>query len=276
MTHRWNVRPKLWCSDVWFSIFFFSWTESLFQRPFKGWVAQIKRSGPPPPVSKVHNTKTALSSPLTAILYYPAPVPSANPCIFMSTHQDVFLHHSAPPASAQRVACHQSIRIPLDAYVVSPWHLAAAWDDDLTYMLRAQYDNLGQDVFCVRQQAPNVGRACVHLCDCTSLQNKLSQVCLLAEHMSVCIRVHWMTTSLDKKKRLSHPAVGVTPCDQVSWQETGAYLVPRRAVMRCKEKVTSLKAGARSLGCTEDSILQLKCRLKKNVSCFLQKSLDCE
>lgn len=85
--------------------FFSPLTRSLFQQPFKGWVVQIKRPGPPPPVLKVYNTKGALLSPLTAILYCPAPVPSANPCIFMSTHQDVFLHHSPLPASTQRAAC---------------------------------------------------------------------------------------------------------------------------------------------------------------------------
>lgn len=35
-----------WCLDVCFSIFFFFfWTESLFQQPFKGWAVQIKRPG---------------------------------------------------------------------------------------------------------------------------------------------------------------------------------------------------------------------------------------
>lgn len=61
-----------------------------------------------------------------------------------------------------------------------------------------------------------------------------------------------------QKKRLSHPALAITPCDQVSWQETGAYLVTQKAVMRCKGKVTSQKAGARSLGCAEGSTP--KCR----------------
>lgn len=131
---------------------------------------------------------------------------------------------------------------PLDAQVVLSLHPMML--DDLTYVLRMQAKTYSVSDKPLKQ-------AWHAFTFVTALSCQQPSVCELSPWQlgkRQGIGVRWITRSVYQTKK-DESSSNSKPCDRDSWQETGAYLVTQRAVVRCKGKVTSQKARARGLGC---------------------------